>query len=170
VVLGKLGKSYGLKGWQLFHSYLDEPPSLVEYDLLKMRPPNSDEAAWQSVSLEGLEDRGKKCLIRLKGIDDPEGAATFCHYELGVPRSQLPSPPKGSYYWHDLIGATVINMTDEGGVPLGTIDSLQRAGGKDLMVIKSDGKTTYIPCVLPDYVHSVHLDEGIVRVLWEEDF
>ena len=169
VVLGKLGKSYGLKGWQLFHCYLDEPSSLTEYSQLKMRPPNSDEQAWQSVSLEGLENRGRRCLIHLKGIDDPEEATACCHYELGVLRSQLPPPPEGSYYWHDLIGAQVINMAGDREILLGTIDSLQRAGGKDLMLIKSDGKTSYIPFVQPDYVHSVQLDEKIVRVLWEED-
>lgn len=170
VVLGKLGKSYGLKGWQLFHSYLEEPLKLAEYSSLSMRPSQSDDENWQSVSLDGIRSDGKKYLIHLQGIQNPEQAAAFCHYELGVPRPELPSPPPGSYYWHDLIGAQVINTAGDREVPLGSIASLQRAGGKDLMVIKADDKTTYIPFVAPDYVCSVQLDEGIVRVRWEEDF
>ena len=171
VVVGKLGKSNGLRGWQLFHSYLEEPLRIVEYSSLVLRPPQSGNGKWKSVSLEGIKEEGKRHLIRLTGVNAPEQAAAFCHYELGMPRTRLPQPAHGSYYWHDLIGAKVINMFSGRERLLGTIDSLRRAGGKDIMVIKTDEKKeVYVPFVQPDYVQSVDLKQGTVKVIWDLDF
>lgn len=172
VAVGHLGKSYGLKGWQFFHSYLEEPLSLSHYADIAVRPRAADDSAWQAVQVEGIKSHGKAYLVKLQGPINPQQASQFCHRQLGVTRDQLPQPASGSYYWSDLIGSRVISTYGGHEVLLGTIDSLQRAGGKDIMIIKGETRQQeiYIPFVQPDFVTKVDLKQGLVRVLWDPDF
>ena len=172
VIIGILGKPYGLSGWQSFHPQLEEPLSLSDYKDVAMRPKRGDKNAWQTVEVQGIKRHGKGFLIKLKGSANPEEATQLRHYELGIMREELPPPTQGSYYWHDLIGSQVINTYDGKEVLIGTISFLQRAGGKDVMVIKNedDEQESYIPFVQPDFVTHVDLRRRQVRVLWDPNF
>ena len=191
VVLGKFGKSHGLKGWQYFDCYCEDSASIMNYSNLKALPAEDSNSiststamdAYRrapSVELTAISAMGKRFITHIKGVSTPEETIKWCNCLVAVERSQLPVPQKGNYYWHDLVGARVISLYMGREILLGTINSMQRVGDKDNMVIKSStGKWHYVPFVQPDFVTDILIspDAGstaptipTIKVSWDPDF
>jgi len=58
-----------------------------------------------------------------------------------VPGEEL---PRGEYYWHDVIGATV---TDADGASLGEVVDIYRAGGAEVLLVRGPAGEVDIPLV-----------------------
>lgn len=185
VVLGKIGKSHGLKGWQYFDCYCDNYKDIMEYSPLKLLSSNitntqdifTDSSTYKSarrIELITIQPHSKRYIVHIQGVDSPEQASTMAKRLVVTPRSQLPVPQKGQYYWHDLVGARVISIYQGREILLGTINSMQRIGSNDNMVIKSEeGKWHYVPFAQPDFVTDVQISPDMdprVIVSWDPDF
>jgi 16S rRNA processing protein RimM len=83
-----------------------------------------------------------------------------------VPRSALPPPAAGEYYWVDLEGLRVVNVE---GVDFGTVSHLFSTGANDVLVARGE-RERMIPFVQPDFIRSVDFDAGVVTVDWDPDF
>ena len=86
--------------------------------------------------------------------------------EVLVPRSALPPPAPGEYYWVDLEGLRVVNT---GGVDFGIVSHLFSTGANDVLVAQGE-RERMIPFKVPDYIVSVDFDAGVVTVDWDADF
>ena len=191
VVLGKFGKSHGLKGWQYFDCYCEDSASIMNYSNLKALPAQDSNSISTStamdvyrrapsVELTAISAMGKRFITHIKGVSTPEETIKWCNCLVAVERSQLPPPQKGNYYWHDLVGARVISLYMGREILLGTINSMQRVGDKDNMVIKSStGKWHYVPFVQPDFVTDILISPDAsssvpaiptIKVSWDPDF
>jgi 16S rRNA processing protein RimM len=87
--------------------------------------------------------------------------------EIYVPRSALPPPKAGEYYWVDLEGLRVVTTE---GVSLGTVSHLFSTGANDVLVARDDTRERMIPFVLPQYVVSVDFEANLVTVDWDPEF
>jgi 16S rRNA processing protein RimM len=86
--------------------------------------------------------------------------------EIFVPRSALPPPSAGEFYWVDLEGLRVLNAD---GADYGTVSHLFSTGANDVLVARGD-RERLIPFVEPDYVRSVDFEAGVVTVDWDPEF
>lgn len=162
VVVGRVLGAWGVQGWIRVYSWTDPPEALFGY-----RPWLLGE---QLQPLEILEWRrsGQRLVARLPEVETPERAAQLSDLLIRVPRSLLPAPEPGSYYWHDLVGLTVVNLDD---YHWGSVTRMLPTGAHDVMEIGGGARgSVLIPFVQPDVVRAVDLQAGRITVDWPEEW
>ena len=71
-------------------------------------------------------------VIRFHEIPSRNAAAAYLSVYLEADASVVPALPRGSYYWHELLGCPVVDP--EGG-ELGTVRDVYRSGGAEILVV-----------------------------------
>ncbi len=162
IVLGHVAGVYGVKGWLKIFSYTNEKKDILGYNPWLIASGNG----WNSIEIEAGKPHGKGIVVKFKGIDDRDLAATMLHREIAIVRAQLASLAKGEFYWEDLIGLKVVNLQ---GKTFGSIGSILETGANDVLVVKGEIERL-IPFSRPRIVTDVNLETGIMTVDWEEDY
>ena len=54
--------------------------------------------------------------------------------------SVFPELEEGDYYWHDLIGCSVVNLE---GYTMGTVTEMMETGSNDVLVVKANTKDAF---------------------------
>jgi len=162
IVLGRVTGLYGVQGWVKVFSDTRPREAITRYSPLML----GHEENWREAPVDGAKAHGKGVIIKFQGCDDRDAAAALMGQEIAVWRDQLPPLPDGEYYWADLVGLEVIN---EEGVQLGTVDSLFETGANDVIVVKGE-RERLIPYVSGDVVRKVDLTAGTMTVDWDPDF
>ncbi|MGO4550138.1 ribosome maturation factor RimM [Lysobacter sp. 2RAF19] len=163
LLVGKLHGGFGIKGEVKLESFTDPPERIFKYQPWTLR-----DAQGRERTCTGAKGRvtPKGVVAVLPDIADRDAADALRGTELYVPRSTLPPPAPGEYYWVDLEGLRVVNLE---GVAFGTVSHLFSTGANDVLVAQGD-RERMIPFVEPDYVKSVDFDAGVVTVDWDADF
>ena len=163
VVVGRIGRPYGIKGWVHLQSYTKPSSNLIDY-----RPwliEDSRRPGWEQLDCVDVRDYRQSFVGLFADIRDRSDAANLTGLNLGVPLETLPKPNSGEYYWHQLIGLPVIN---EDKVVLGTVTELMSTGANDVLVVRSEARERLIPFAAST-VDSVHVGDSIL-VRWSEDW
>ena len=115
--------------------------------------------------MEECAVHGRVVVAKLAGCDVREAAAALKGWDVAVPRSALPAPGEGEYYWSDLLGLRVTNVQKE---ELGRVATLLETGANHVLVVEGD-RERLIPFVSAVVV-SVDLARGELVVDWGADF
>lgn len=162
VTIGKLGSTYGIKGWIKLYSYTSPAENIFEYSPWLVNLNN----VWAEYKVVEAKPHGAFWVVRFANCETPEEARRFTNCEIAVERKELPSLPPGEYYWVDLIGLTVINLQGE---TLGVVDHLTETGANDVLVVKGK-KEHWIPYLRDSVIKSIDLEQKIITVDWDADF
>lgn len=157
VVVGRFNGTWGLRGWVKVFS--DTRPPIAIFDYQPWRLGEDGEV----LEIERWQQSGPRLVVKLRGIDTPEQAASLAHSLISVPRSALPATEPGEYYWHDLIGLEVVNLEDH---VYGRVARLQETGAHDVLEVRGDEGVVLIPFVTGEFVHEVDLEAGRITVDW----
>jgi 16S rRNA processing protein RimM len=168
VVLGKIVSVYGVRGEVKVYSFTDPLDNLLDYRQWTLRR----EGEVRQVRLVKGSLHGKVLTAKLKDLDDREEARALSGFEICIPRNELPGLDDGDYYWYQLEGLKVINQE---GQLLGMVDHLLETGSNDVMVVKPcvgslDDRERLLPYVLEQFVKTIDLAAGEMRVDWDADF
>jgi 16S rRNA processing protein RimM len=159
VIVGKIGATFGIKGWLKIISYTENSEDILDYDAWYLE----DGKSWKRIQHTDGQLHGKGVIVHLEGYNTPEISRLLTGKNIAVLRSQLPKLTKNEYYWRDLEGLTVIN---EEGLELGKIIYLMATGANDVLVVKGTREHA-IPFRLNDTVVSIDLDKKVMHVKWE---
>ena len=167
-VVGKLGSTYGIRGWLRVYSSTEEAESIFDYQPWFLKIKNQ----WQPTEIESWKHHNNDLIIKLKGVDDRETAQTLANIEIGVDLNQLPELEEGDYYWHDLIGCQVINLA---GYDMGTVAEIMETGSNDVLVIRANlkdafGKQERLIPYIDTVVKRVDLTTKTIEVDWDAGF
>ncbi|AWX13613.1 ribosome maturation factor RimM [Mergibacter septicus] len=167
-VVGKLGSTYGIRGWLRIYSSTEQAESIFDYQPWFLKIKNQ----WQLTELESWKHHNNDLIIKLKGVDDRETAQTLANIEIGVDLNQLPKLDEGEYYWHDLIDCQVINTT---GYQMGTITEIMETGSNDVLVVRAQikdafGKQERLIPYIDTVVKRVDLTTKTIEVDWDAGF
>lgn len=160
IPLGYFSGVHGIKGWLKVHSWTSPREAILEYGSWLI----GDDL--KRVKIADGRVQGKNIVVALPGINDRESAHLMVGLEIVVPRSELPEPQSGSWYWTDLEGLAV---KTEAGEMLGQISKMIETGAHDVMVIRGE-KEILVPFVPGVYVKRVDLDENLVVVDWDPEY
>ncbi len=168
-VVGKLGSTYGIRGWLRIYSSTEQAESIFDYQpwFLKIK------GKWQPTELENWRHHNHEIIVKLKGVDDREAAQTLANVEIGVDLSVFPELEEGDYYWHDLIGCSVVNLE---GYTMGTVTEMMETGSNDVLVVKANTKDAFgkqerlIPFLYEQVVKRVDLTTKTIEVDWDAGF
>lgn len=163
ILMGRIHGAFGVRGELKLQSFTDPPKAILGYAPWILRTPSGEER-----TVEGARGRmgPKGLLVTLPGIGDRDAANAMRGTEVYVPRSSLPPPGPGRYYWVDLEDLRVVNTR---GVDFGHVAYLFSTGANDVLVVQGD-RERMIPFLEPDYVVSVDFGAGLITVDWDADF
>jgi 16S rRNA processing protein RimM len=163
ITVGRLHGAFGVRGELKLESFTAPESAILRYQPWTLR-----DALGRERVVEGARGRaGAKGLVAtLPGLDGRDAAEAMRGTEVLVPRSALPRPAPGEYYWVDLEGLRVRNVE---GVDFGVVSHLFSTGANDVLVARGD-RERMIPFLEPDYIRSVDFDAGVVTVDWDADF
>ncbi len=159
VVIGKIGSTYGIKGWLKILSYTENVVNILNYGPWYIQ----ENTGWQAIEVQDGKEHGKGVIAKFAGFDVPEKARILSGKPIAVRQSQMPKLAKNEYYWNDLKGLTVINQH---GQTLGQIIYLLATGANDVLVVKG-AKEHAIPYLPGQVVKSIDLDKSEMHVDWD---
>ena len=163
ITVGRLHGAFGVRGEVKLESFTDPLHAIARYQPWTLRDARGHERSCEGVKVrEGV----KGLIASMPGIADRDAADALRGVEVLVPRSAMPPPADGEYYWVDLEGLRVVN---EEGVDFGRVSHLFSTGANDVLVAQGD-RERMIPFVQPDYIRSVDFEAGLVTVDWDSDF
>ena len=163
ITVGRLHGAFGVRGEVKLESFTDPLRAIGKYLPWTLRDARGVERACESVR---VREGGKGLIATIPGIEDKDAADALRGVDVLVPRSALPPPAPGEYYWVDLEGLRVVNVE---GADFGTVSHLFSTGANDVLVARGE-RERMIPFVQPDFIRSVDFDAGVVTVDWDAEF
>ena len=163
ITVGRLHGAFGVRGEVKLESFTDPLRSIARYQPWILRDARGIERACEGVR---VREGGKGLIATMPGIEDKDAADALRGTEVLVPRSALPPPAEGEFYWVDLEGLRVVNVE---GTDFGIVSHLFSTGANDVLVAQGD-RERMIPFLEPDYVVSVDFEAGVVTVDWDAEF
>jgi len=163
VTMGKVVAAYGIRGWVKVQTYTEYLDSLFDFDDWWL---GDDKAPWRSVEVQECNIHGKTLVAKLAGCEDRNAAERLKGLLVAVPRSELPEPEEDEFYWSDLVGCKVVNLS---GAELGVVDSLMETGANDVLVVKGESGELLIPFI-EQVVTQVDMAAKLLTVDWQADY
>ncbi|HZH44980.1 MAG TPA: ribosome maturation factor RimM [Lysobacter sp.] len=164
ILLGRVVGAFGVRGEVKLESWTEPRRQIFRYQPWTLRDPQGRER--ELLGVRG-RDGGKHLVASFPEVEDRDAAEALRGAEIYVPRSALPPPKPGEYYWVDLEGLAVRTVD---GVPLGTVSHLFSTGANDVMVVRDAERERLIPFVEPQYVTAVDFAQRLITVDWDPDF
>lgn len=162
IVVGVIIGPQGVLGAVKLKSYCEPPEQIFKYKPWTLVQ-GSDVRSVVPIKLRGA---GGQLVARLPEMETREHAEAMKGFEVRVLRSQLPKPPAGEYYWHDLIGLQVIGIC---GFAFGKIEAMLETGSNDVMRVQGE-RERLLPFTPGVHVIEVDLSARIVKVDWDPEF
>ena len=167
--LGYILKTHGLRGHVAAHFDVDDAMAYAKlksvYLALSSAPTKLVEHAIEKVQPQS----GNRVLLKLRGIERIEEAELLRGAQLYLPLAQLPELEDDQFYFHDVIGFTVV---DSALGELGTVENFYELPQQDMLAMRYQGQEILIPVVDEIVSHAnhaakqvhVHLPEGLLDV------
>lgn len=132
---------------------------------------SADEGAadpdWLARALAECKLQGKGLIARFDGVGDRDAAEKLAGHYVGVPREQWPETAESEFYWSDLVGLEVVNLSGE---RLGRVAGLLRTGAHEVLDVRdADGSRRLLPFVAA-VIKEVDLAGRRIRVDWGRDW
>ncbi|MCD1127082.1 ribosome maturation factor RimM [Jinshanibacter sp. LJY008] len=169
VVLGKLGSTYGIRGWLRVFSSTEQSESIFDYQPWYIQRAGE----WRVIELESWKRHNQDLIIKLKGVDDREVANSLTNCEIAVEAGQLPPLEEGDYYWKDLMGCQVVTTS---GYELGKVTDMMETGSNDVLVVRANLKDAFgakerlIPFLDGQVIKKIDLTAQLIEVDWDPGF
>ncbi len=136
--LGRIVKAYGKKGELNVVLDTDKPENYkdlksVFLDLKGNLIP---------YFIEKIQIKNNKAIIKLKDVLTPEIAEMFVNAEIFLPLDQLPKLTGNKFYYHDIIGYTIIDKTYGS---IGKVEKVLDLPQQAILQIKYKNKEILVP-------------------------
>ncbi|WP_428908682.1 ribosome maturation factor RimM [Niallia sp. Krafla_26] len=153
--VGKIVNTHGIKGEVRVISRTDFPHERYKKgNVLYIFLPNSTQPL--EVKVQSHRTHKNFDLLTFEGYNNINQVEGFRDGILKVPESQLSDLPENEFYFHEIIGCTVI--TDQG-EEIGKVKEILTPGANDVWVVKGKGgKEQLIPYIV-DVVKDINISE-----------
>jgi len=99
-------------------------------------------------------------LISFRGISDRQEASKLRNAMIEVDASMLPKLGENEYYYHQIIGLSVVTSNGE---VIGRVTEIMETPGNELYVVKGTDKEYLIPAV-KQIIAGINLNAGIMII------
>lgn len=161
VILGRLGRPQGLKGFIRVISFTEPESNILDY--LPWHIQKKDH--WIPLQVDNFQVQNKTILVKIEDYTEREAVAELTNCNIGVLREQLPNLLAGEFYWHELQNMTVQNKE---GIVLGQVTQIMPTGTHEVLVIEGK-KHHLIPYVPEIYILEVDPVQRQIIVDWDEN-
>ncbi|MES2207072.1 MAG: ribosome maturation factor RimM [Pseudomonadota bacterium] len=167
IVMGRLNRPYGVRGWlkvEVYTEYLDSLLDFSSWWIQKPSSPGIKQGEWILVPVEEGKVYQEGLVVKLEGLSTPEEARLWGRSSVAISRADFPrEDEEADIYWIDLIGLTVETV---GGEVLGVVDSLLETGAHDVLCVHGKRGEQLIPYTEP-FLKQVDTQAKRIIVDWE---
>jgi 16S rRNA processing protein RimM len=169
IVMGKLGSTYGIRGWLKVFSYTDNAESIFDYSPWYL----NQKGEWVEYKVESWKRHGQGYVCKLAGLDVREDAQLMTNFEIAIDPASLPELSEDEFYWRELFGMQVFTTK---GYNLGEVTDLLETGSNDVLVIKANLKDAFgqkerlIPYLEEQVIKKVDREARRIEVDWDPGF
>lgn len=163
VVIARLGRPYGIKGWVWLQVFTRPVENIRRYRDVTLR---SEGGETRPVRIENLTVHPRGVTAKIAGFDDRSAVEALGRAEVVIDREALPPTGPDEYYWRDLIGCEVVHLS---GRVLGEVKDMMETGANDVLVVQGD-RERLIPFLPDEVIRAVDLDASRIEVDWDPDF
>ena len=123
--------------------------------------------------IENINIQGQKAIVKFEDMHHIDTAQTLVECALYLPLDNLPELPEGEFYYHQVIGYSIIDMQKG---KLGTLNNIYE-GNQDLIGMQYHGREVLIPMVDGIVLKADHekkeievnLPEGLLEIYLEDN-
>lgn len=159
--MGRIVGAFGVQGWVKVKPHTQDPASLGEFGRWWVE----SRAGWREVALEDFAVHSKGPVAKLAGCGSREAADALRGSDVAISRELLGEAEEGAHFQVDLVGLEVV---EEGGEPLGRVESFFATGETAVMVV-AGARERLIPFI-DAFVKSVDRGAGRITVEWKADY
>ncbi|MCF7488175.1 ribosome maturation factor RimM [Vibrio sp. A2-1] len=169
IVMGKLGSTYGIRGWLKVFSYTDNAESIFDYSPWYL----NQKGKWVEYKVESWKRHGQGYVCKLAGLDVREDAQLMTNFEIAIDPASLPELSEDEFYWRELFGMQVFTTK---GYDLGEVSDLLETGSNDVLVIKANLKDAFgqkerlVPYLEEQVIKKVDREARRIEVDWDPGF
>ena len=165
ILLGKLGKPHGVKGFLYIHYYGEDTKNLSNYKGLFL-----DDG--QAVKVEKLLLQKDRVILKFHETNSRNDSEKLRDKELFILEDSLPVLEKNQAYYFELEGFSVKNLNN---VYLGKIKEILETNANDVLVIEPtknsiDEKQRLVPYIKDNVVREINKKDKSLLIDWPEDF
>ena len=162
LVIGKIRRPHGVAGDVLVEIYTDFPERLEPKAVIYA----GDAHIPLTIRRQRIHNDG--ILLAFEGLTTPEQAGRFRNQILYIIATDAKELPEGEYYYHELVGISVMTETGE---TLGNVTEIMQTGANDVYVVTNEtGREILLPAIaevildvdLNSKKMKVHLLPGLV--------
>ena len=170
--LGYVTKAHGLHGEVRIFLDVDFPEVYNNLESVLVAYKNAPQTL-VPFFIDTLRLSGNTALVHFEDVDTIDQAEDLREAQLYLPLETLPKLQPGQFYYHEVIGYTIV---DQKAGTLGTIREIHALAGQDIIAMDYQGKEVLIP-VNDDIVGTadhtqqllhVSLPEGLLDIYLED--
>ena len=157
VVIGIVRRTRGIHGELVVESQTDLPDRFEQLKQLYL----VTSAGERLVTIDSVRrPKDPEVWIQFREITDREAGKSLRGATLEVDIEDRPAPPEGTYYYDQLEGLAVCDLS---GMQIGTLTQVYPRGGQDIYGVKTPDGEVLIPAT-DAIVKSVDLKAGIMTI------
>ena len=165
ILLGKLGKPHGVKGFLYIHYYGEDPNKLYDYEGLLL-----DDGT--SVKVDKLLLQKDRVILKFLETNSRNDAEKLRDKELFIKEDSLPVLENNQAYYFELEGLNVKNLDN---VDLGRVKEILETNANDVLVIEPtkssvDEKERLVPYVKDNVVKEINKTDKTILIDWSKDY
>ena len=162
IILGKISAPFGIRGWVKVHHFADGSSVWGAHPFWWI----GTEGAWSQYKLVECRPHGKSLVALLRGVDSRNDAEALSGLHVGLPREAMPKTEENEFYWNDLLGLDVVNLSGES---LGKVADFLSTGAHEVLRACLDGTERLIPFV-ELFIKDIDLVNRRICVDWQLDW
>jgi len=169
IVVGKLGATYGIRGWLKVFSYTDSAESIFSYSPWYVK----QKGEWVIFNIESWKRHNKGFVVKLNSLDVREDASALTNVEIAIDPDSLPELSGEEFYWRELFGMQVVTTS---GYSLGEVIDIMETGSNDVLVVKANLKDAFgqkerlIPFLEEQVIKNIDREAQRIEVDWDPGF
>ncbi len=166
VIVGRVARPFGIKGWNHLTSYTQPPENLVNYKPWALGSAEGESVTWELIVSFNTQTMNKGLVVRINECNNRDDAAVFVNRLIGTPRSSLPEPSSNEHYWVDLVGCEVENTDGE---TLGTVQDISLSSAHEIIHVSSENSEEHLIPLVDEYVVKIEPRKRLI-VTWQKDW
>ena len=165
ILLGKLGKPHGVKGFLYIHYHGEDANKLPSYEGLFLEDGTT-------VKVEKLLLQKDRVILKFQETNSRNDSEKLRDKELFILEDSLPVLDNNQAYYFELEGLIVKNLEN---VDLGKIKEILKTNANDVLVIEPtansvDGKERLVPYVKDNVIKEINKKDKTILIDWPEDY
>lgn len=158
ITIGTVIKPHGVRGEVVVLPHSDRPHRFPQLRQAYVPGPAGGS---REVHVEHVFPHKERFVVKLKGVDTMDDAEGFRGMDLRIGEEALEALPEGQYYYHQLVGLSVV--TDDG-ERIGEVAEIQQHAAVPTIVVKGRFDKELLLPFVDEFVKDVDLAEKVLHV------